>query len=272
MRGYIVLTPPTLNIKKELRPLKEIAGKRDKRPHEMLLDEVKGAIEQLLIRAHCGDQMAIVTLVTAIHHSVEALEHLAKHSPQKVKLAAEVFPRWPVLLSLNRQEIQHVKEYLKSLGVGTKARTPTRPGQRLDPRHLWTHIADEAYAICRRCKHVVPELEWLCQGVKGECKILRYWRTEAKVMYYLLPDGKVVIIADWQKKCKRLSEPITEANFGDWWKAVRMCVLQYWMNPEGNYLEALRVFGNEKQKDWWRRNRALDAIKNTFRSLVNLQE
>jgi hypothetical protein len=269
-RERVVLTPPMLQLANKLRPLKEIAVQRNDRTLEQLLNEVGDAIRQLLCRAHCGDQRAIATIFVAIHHAVEALEHLAKNAPKKVRAVAETLPRWPVLLSLNPQEIEHVKRDLKSLGVGTKALTPTRPGQRRDPRNLWTRIADESYAICRRCKHDVPELETVCRGTKRQRKTVKYWETVAKATYYQLSDGTPVIITDWQKQCKHLSEPITDANFKNWWKVVKLVVLQYWTNPEGNYREALNLIGNKDEDEWRRRGRALERIEQAFRSLLDL--
>jgi hypothetical protein len=267
-----VLTPPMLNLREQIRPLEKIAAQRDNRTLEQLLDEVGDAISQLLCRAVCGDQKAIATLVVANHHSVDALEELAKHAPQQVRAEAEICPKWPVLLSLNPQEIKYVIKNLKSLGVGTKALTPTRPGQRRDPHNLWTRMANEAYAICRRCKHDVLELERLCRGTKGQRKSLKYWETVAKATYYQLSDGTPVIITDWQKQCRKLSWPITNSNFKNRWKILKVVVLQYWMNPEGNYREALQKIGNEKEEEWRRRGRALERIEQAFRSLIDLPQ
>jgi hypothetical protein len=269
VRDRRVLTPPMLNLPNKLRPFKEIAGNRDKRTPEQLLDQVKDAIQQLLFRAHCGDVRAIATVVVAIRHSVEALDLLANKSPQKIRGVAKGLPQWPVLLSLNPQEIRHVVKHLKKLGVGSKAKTPTGPGQRRDPHNFWTRIADEAYATCRRCKHDVRLLESLCRGARRERKTWQYWGIEEKRTIYYPAETPPVLIADWQKRCKELSQPITDTNFDDWWKVVKLCVLQYWQNPRSNYRKALNIIGQKNLKTWERRELALARVKQAFRSLIN---
>jgi hypothetical protein len=269
VRERLVLTPPMLQLGDELRPREEIAVQRDKRTLEQLATEVADAIRQFLCRACCGDQRAIERVVVTVLRAVEALEILTKFEPQKVRAVAENLPRWPVLLSLNPQEIEHVKKDLKSLAVGTKAITPTRPGQRRDPRNIWTRIADEAYATCRRCKRAVPDLERLCKGVKGERRTFEYWRTDVNFTDYHPPGAPPVRIWDWHKHCKPLSHPITDANFKDWWKVIKMSVLQYWINPKGNYQEVLNAIGQKNLKEWQRRELALARIKQAFRSLID---
>jgi hypothetical protein len=265
----LVLFPPLLHVDKNPRPLEEITGQRDNRAPEQLLDEVESAIRQLLGRAFCGDQIALATLVTAINHSVEALEVLANAAPQIVRVAAETLPRWPVRLSLNPQEIEHVKKDLKSLGVGTKSLTPTGPGQRRDPRNLWTRIADEAYSTCRRCKHDVPLLEALCSGVDGKHQIFEYWSTRSDFTDYLPQNAPPVRIWDWHRQCKHLTVPIINANFHAWWKVIKVSVLQYWQCSKGNYQEALDAVGQKSQKEWKRRELGLARVKQALRSLID---
>jgi hypothetical protein len=78
------------------------------------------------------------------------------------------------------------------------------------------------------------------------------------------------MVFDWQRQCQYLSEPITTDNFPEWWKVVKMAVLQYWRNPEGNYQEALKKIGDAQEEEWRRRDRALTRIRQAFRNLLNL--
>jgi len=266
----LVLMAPALNLSEKLRPLPEIAAGRDMRTPEQLSKQVAEAITQLLRRAHCGDKEAVARVILSAIRAVEALEHLTKFQEEAVRAEAKGQPRWPVLLSLNPKEIKHVKEHLESLRVGLNARTQTWHGQKFDPRNFWTRLAVAAYTACVRCKIAVPELERPCSGIKGSRKSLKWWRTEVMATYYSLPSGKVVIIPDWQRACKRLPE-LTHDSFDDWWRVVRLCILQYWQNPMGNYREALEQIPDEQETDEARkRDRALARTKQAFRSAVGL--
>jgi hypothetical protein len=188
-----------------IRYAKEIAALVDKRRLAELHGQVADALSQMLYRAHCGDQQAVKAYVLATNHAVDSLQTLAKHQPLKVRRQSQTYSHWPVLLSLNPQDIEDAQQRLKSLGVGTNSILPTKSGQRVDYRHPWTQLALLALTACAKNKHAIPELVALCAGAKSERKVLKLWeRTEHGATLYQLGNGDVVIIADWQEKCTKL--------------------------------------------------------------------
>jgi len=189
-----------------------------------------------------------------------------------VRVDAATFSDWPVLLSLNPQDINSAMQELKSLGVGTRSPLPSKPGQRVDRRNFWTRLATQALAACAANKRLVPELRDFASGAKRERQTREFWpQTRAKATYYYLANGDVVIITDWQSKCVKLSGPISKHNFQKWWDVVKWCVLDYWKNPKGNYAEALKKIGQANEPEWRRRNLAIDRLEQALRSRLGLQ-
>jgi hypothetical protein len=253
------------------RPTKKIAALVDKRPLEELDDQVEQSVQQILFRAYTGDAAALRKFTHIVCGAVKALGRLAQFRAAAVKTVAETFPTWPVLLSLNPQEIQRAKDELLCLGVGAKAPAPTRPGQRLDPHNFWTQLAARAFEICRSNKYIVPVLRAHCAGTRQKPKTRKFWRTEAKATIYTRADGSVIVIPDWTTTLPRLSEPVTPTAFPNWWKAVKLCVLDYWKMYPQEYAKALQQIGRKEEEEWRRRNLALTAVRHAFRSLVKLR-
>jgi hypothetical protein len=188
------------------RPTKKIAALVDKRPLEEVADQVEPLFHQILCRAYTGDAAALRKFAQIVCGAVEALGRLAQFRPAAMKTVAETFPTWPVLLSLNPQEIQRVKDELLRLGVGTKAPAPTRPGQRLDPHNFWTQLAARAFETCRSNKYIVPVLRAHCARTRRKPKTRKFWKTEAKATIYTGADGSVIVIPDWTTTLPRLHE------------------------------------------------------------------
>ncbi|MGA9779316.1 MAG: hypothetical protein ACLPRE_10470 [Limisphaerales bacterium] len=113
------------------RPTEEIAALVDKRPLEELADQIEPLVHQILCRAYTDDAAALRKFAHIVRGAVNALGRLTQFRVAAAKTVAATFPTWPVLLSLNPQEIQRAKDELLCLGVGTQAPAPTRPGQRL---------------------------------------------------------------------------------------------------------------------------------------------
>lgn len=270
-KGRWIYRPPTLQLDDKRRPLSEIAANVDTRPLKELREQVSNALNQILCRAHCGDKQAIAEAVLVALRAVFSLDHLARSEPDRLRAEAEKRPNWPVMLSLNPQAIKHAKQDLKSLAVGTKAPTPTRPSQRLDPRSFWTRLAKAAFDACLDASLLVPELEAHCRGAKQERWTNKCWGITLKATRYTLSGGSVVMIADWQKASVNLSQPITPANFREWWDVVRSCVLEHWRNSQGSYAEALKLIGQAGEKESRRRHFAFDRVKQALRSLTGVQ-
>jgi len=256
----------------ELKSQADIAALADARPLDDLVAQIEADMKQLLIRAHTGDRRAILLCAAIVRRAVRSLERLAIAQPDTVQTVAETHPRWPVLLSLNPQDIKQAKDQLRRLHVGQKAETPTRPGQRLDPHNFWTLLADRALNVCQINRVLVPILEAHCGGTFRERKEVKFWGRVVGATYHYLPNrSEVIIIVDWQKQCASLSEQITPANFNAWWDVIKACVLEHWKNPRGNYAEALKTIGQPDKEEWRRRSMALDRVRQALESLTHLQ-
>lgn len=254
-----------------LKSIAEIAALKDKRTLEELTEQAEAALKQLLARAHSGDERAVLLYASTVRRSVFSLERLAGQQPDKVQTVAEKHPRWPVLLSLNPQDIKRAKAELRRLHLGRKCDTPTRSDQRLDPHNFWTLLAKRALNVCQINKVLVPSFEAHSEGAVRERKTLKFWGAPVGATYYSLPNGfEVIIITDWQKQCVNLPDQITTADFDDWWRVIKACVLQYWHNPGGNYAEALKQVGQREEDECRRRSMAMDRVKQALRSLTDL--
>ena len=231
---------------------------------------------QLRYRAHCGDDKALALLARLVHDSVGALYDLARFEPDRVRRIAATYSQWPMLLSLNPQDIKQAKQILEWLTVGSQAFPPTRRGQHVDPRNFWTRLALAAYNACQRAQEYTPILqEHAKTAIKCETHKRSFWKIETRTTWHFLANGDAIIIADWHKRCARLAKPITAANFPNWWNVVKLCVLHHWQNKEGiyalpgslSYGEALKQVGQADKKESDRRSLALDRVKQALRSL-----
>lgn len=260
-------------IKRELRPPEQIAKHVDKRPLLQLLDQINALMEQVCARAACGDKQALSLMISTARGAIAALESIEKAQPTKLKTEAEISSTWPVLLSLNPQDIKHAKEQLQRLGVGTKATTPRRPGQRLDPQNFWTKLAEEALKACENNKIIVPVLEARGRGAKRVRKGMKLWQVQAQATFYYLSDRDCIIIPDWEKQCVNLSGPITDTNFKKWWGVVQFYVLERWHGSKEAYAAALtQISDGTAPKEFQKRNLALNQVKKALRSLVGIRQ
>jgi hypothetical protein len=227
-----------LNPRDKLRPVQELSKLVDRRTVRELKQEAEGALKQLLCRAHCGDAQALGLYVRITRAAVQSLELLAKHHQHGVRAEAEALSDWP--LNLNQHETEWAKRELKRLSVGAKLPLFGKRSLRDWHRNVWSSLAWDALVACGENKRVVPFLKQLAAGAKIERKMLRYSRqSKAWATFHYLGTGDVVIIADWQAKCAKLPKTCTKGNVADWWNVVKECVLHYWQNPAGNYLETL---------------------------------
>ena len=282
-KGRWFYIPAVLEARHKRRDVPEIAQLIDTRSITELGEQAHSATEprnQLLYRAHHGDDKALALFARLARESVDALASLARFEPERVRRIAATYPEWPVLLSLNPQDVRHTKEALKELTVGSQALTPTRANQKVDPRNFWTRLALAALDACDRARKNTPPLqEHAKAAVKRLRQLRRFWGVRTHTTFYFLANGDAIIITDWHKKCARLAKPITAANFAQWWKAVKLCVLHHWQNSGGDYdlsgslsyAEALRSIGQPQEEAWRRRSLALDRLQQAFRSRVGLQ-
>ena len=274
--------PAVLEARHKRREAAEVAQLIDPRSIAELGEQADSATEprnQLLYRAHHGDDKALALFARLARESVDALATLARFEPERVRRIAATYPQWPVLLSLNPQDLRHTKQALKELAVGSQALTPTRVGQRVDPRNFWTRLALAALDACDRARKNTPPLqEHARAAVKRLPQPRHFWGTRTHTTFYFLANGDAIIITDWHRKCARLAQPITAANFDQWWNVVKLCVLHHWQNKEEiydlpgslSYAEALRSIGQSNKEEWQRRDFALSRVKQTLRSLTGL--
>lgn len=276
-----------LNPRDKLRPAQELRKLVDKRPTSQLKREAENALKQLLTRAHCGDTQALGMYVHITRAAVQSLELLSQHHQDGVRAEAEALPDWP--MNLNQHETGWAKRELKRLKVGEKLPLFGKQSLRGRRQNVWSRLAWDALVACGENKRVVPALKQLAAGAKTERKMLRYSRQKhAQATFHYLGNGDVVIITDWQAKCARLPKTCTKANVADWWNVVKECVLHYWQNRGGNYLEVLALIPDiggthdlsskpradeyyKQNKEYRKRNAALARIKQAFESLVGVR-
>jgi hypothetical protein len=266
-----VLRPTTWNLSKQLCAPEEVVKHLNKRPLLGLQEEIEKSLQQIFARAYCGEDEAIRLMISTARGVVHAVEDLETYQGAKLKEKAEASPLWPVLFSLNPQDIKQAKERVARLNVGTKALTPRRPGQRVDARNFWTNLAQEALHQCEDNRVNVPILEAYAKGVSRERKTLEFWQTRAAATYYYVSNRNCIIITDWESRCKTLQAPIAEKNFDQWWAVVQLCVINYWWDNRKAYEAALKKIGRADEEESRRRNLAMTALHQALRSLVGLR-
>ena len=250
-----VLQPAVLSLYEERHDVEEIARRVDKRPLRELELQVEDALQEILARAHAGDNNALGLYFYIARATVESFDMLARHELKRTRAFAEMCPDFPVLFSLNPQDIEAAKERVRLLNVGTKAMMPTRPGQRTDRRNLWTRLAIFAFHACFENSRRMPQIEKKLTGAKQRRVKHMLWGTIEIGTEYTLPDGSWVVIADWQRDGgnlagqAKLAGQITADNFNQWRSVIKMCVLEFWNRSNGNYIKALDEVGNPKDKD-----------------------
>jgi len=267
-----MLRPTRWKILGEPLTAEEIAKRINNRPLLQLLAQREEVMQQICIRAAAGDEDAIHMFVSSARGVINALESIEKAQPQKLRAIAETSIDWPVLLSRNPQDIEHARNHVFRLKVGSKAATPRRPGQKIDPRGFWTKLADTGFHACQDNKALVPALEAHCLGTKPERKDRQFFGTKMKANYYYVSPNDCIVITDWEKNCLSLSLPVTEDNRKQWWTAVKHWVLEYWCGYPPGYQEALRQIRNDKEEEWRRRNMAIDRLEQAFRDLFGLRK
>jgi len=258
--------------KKQFLPDHEIAARVDRRPLLQLLAESNALMEQVCVRAASGDVQAISLMISTARGAIDALDSIEQVQPTKLRDAAELSSTWPVLLSLNPQDIAHAKKRLRRLKVGIKSTTPRRAGQRLDPQNFWTRLAHGALKACEDNRAIVPALQHEAAGAARKRISLKFWQTPAKATFYYLDNGDCIILTDWEKQCVKLSGPITEANFKQWWIVVQFCVLERWHASKEDYEAALaQITDRTAPKEFKKRNLAMGQVRKAFQSLVGLR-
>jgi hypothetical protein len=168
----------------KIRPIEKIATLVDKRSLSELKEQAKNALMQMLYRAHCGDRDAMLEYILYTRAAVASVRTLANHRTVNVRAKAETFSDWPVLLSLNPQDIATAKQELTSLGVGTRSPLPTKPSQHWDRHNFWTQLAEQAVTACADNKRRVPALKAFCARTKPRRQTLKFWGTRVRLTYY----------------------------------------------------------------------------------------
>ena len=274
------MSPAVLTLFEERHDADEIARRVDKRPLRELELQVEDALQQILVRAHAGDDDALCLYFYIARATVESFDNLIRHELKRTRAFAEMSPDLPVLLSLNPQDIKAAKKRVRLLNVGTKAMMPTRSGQRTDRRNLWTRLAIFAFHACMENSRRVPQIEKNLTGAKQRRVKHKLWGTFEIGTEYTLPDGSWVVIADWQRDGgnlagqAKLAGQIKADNFDEWKRVIKMCVLEFWNRSKKNYDKALNEVGNlnntvlKYRVESYRRhlamNRTLQAFKNQF--------
>jgi hypothetical protein len=269
-----MLRPTKWELRKEIKQVlssEEIAKQIDNRPLLQLRSQINDVIGQFVVRAAAGDDNAIHGLVAVARGIIAVLDTIEKAQSDKLRAAALESPDWPVLLSQNRQDIEHATETIRRLGVGEEAATPRRRGQKLNPRAFWHQLASTAFEGCRANKVIVPELKRHCAGIKPRRTLTKIWGTRMEASFYYVSSVDLIVITDWEDDCVSLSTPVTSLNLKQWWHVVKHYVLEYWYGFPQEYAAALLQIGRSDLEGWRRRDRAIGRLKQAFRDLVELR-
>ena len=269
-----VLQPAVLTLFEERHDIEEIARRVDKRPLDELVAQVADALQEIIARAHAGDDDALARYFYIARQTVMSSDNLVRHELKRTRAIAELCSDLPVLLSLNPQDIEAAKERVRLLNVGTKAILPTRSGQRTDQRNLWTRLAIYAFNACQENFRRMPQIEKQLAGAKQTRVKRKVWGTIEIGTEYRLPDGSGVVIADWQREGGKLAGQanltgqITADKLKQWRSVIKMCVLEFWHRSKDNYNKALKKVGDSGSPEYSRRhlavNRTLQAFKSQF--------
>jgi hypothetical protein len=264
--------PAVIRAKGGIIPQEQIRILVNEQSLEEVCDQFDTAVKQLLFRAHLGEERAARLYLARVSSAIVSLEPLVSGQMPMMKVVAATLPRWPVLLSLNAKDIKHQKSRLTKLKVGSKAVTPTGPGQQSDLHSFWSELAKKAYDACEFNRHLVPFLMKMAADKPTQSRSAEYWQTDVNAkFYYLNASREVIIIADWQAKCETLPATVNTSSFPPWWAAVKGCVLEYWHNHPAEYNRALKEIGNSTEIESRRRNLAMTQLRQAFKSLVGLR-
>lgn len=269
-----ILQPAVLSLFEERHDVKEIARHVDKRPLRELESQVADALKQIIARAHAGDNEALASYLILARYAVMSFDNLVRHEPKRMRTITEQSPNFPVLLSLNPQDIEVAKKRLRLLNVGAKAILPTRSGQRTDRSNHWTRLAIYAFNTCLENSWRIPQIETQRTGAKQKRVKRELWKIIEEGTEYTSPNSSPIVIADWQMQGgdlagrAKLAGQITADNFDQWKWVIKMCVLEFWHRSKNNYNKALKTVGTFGKPEAYRRhlamNRTLQAFKSQF--------
>lgn len=269
-KGRWMYRPEVVRLEERLKTVKEISKRiDDRRSLDQLVTQLNDALNQIRLQAHIGNERAANLLVSVTAKAIGSLEWLVNGQPELSGRIATEHSHWPTLLSLNTKDIPRAIQQVTDLGVGTKSLIPTHAGQKVDFENFWTHIAMRATQVCWNNKIWVPMFEQLAAGAERERVSLVFWSTPVRATMYTLPDHDVIVIADWQRRCKKLTIPIRQAHLDEWWKVVKDCVLERWWEVKSEYRLAIsKISDKQAPKDYEKRKRAFDQVRQAFESLT----
>jgi hypothetical protein len=267
-KGKWIYRPEVFRVFYTIKSPKEICHLITNESLRQINSRLEKDIEQLAMRAHIGGKSAAAMFVLKINKCIETLDMMADVNSPAIKSIAAISTTWPVILSLNPQDKARAEKRLIDLGVGTKAIIRSKKKQRIDFRNLWTLVARGAFYTCWKNRRLVREfLEFTKEARYGERRA-KFFGTEVTASYYDLNAEEGMVILDWQSACGTLPNRITEDNFNSWWNVIKGCVLEFWHCQPKAYKEALDKIGNRQQSISWRRNAALDRVKQALHSLT----
>lgn len=270
-KGRWVYRPEVMRARGGLKEPSRIAEMVNKQTLDEIRVQANAALEQVIFRAFTNDKRALAYFIATTKKAVRLLPRLVEAQRKSMREEAEKSRDWPVLLSRNPRQRTIAIEQLETLRVGTNALP--RPGKRLDPDNLWTRLVIDAYEVCRDNAELLPLFRTFLTGARRSREEKKFWGTKVTATFYYLPSNEadIFIIADWQSKCAKLHEPITEDNFDSWWSAINGCVWEYWRGHKAEYKRALKKIGRSEADECVRRNMAMTQVRQAFETLVGLR-
>jgi hypothetical protein len=171
-----------------------------------------------------------------------------------------------------------VLQSFRAIGKSVEEMIPSYAGvSKISGSNLWTRYAEGFLIACAMNRVVIP---WFRTEIKSSCqRVLRQSidirRTQTPANWYDCGET-LIVIGDWQRKCRFLKIPIDEKEFPKLKRMAHEAITLFWALNEGERIQAYAVVGGRagsgtKATDAIRQDKAMTSIYQAMRSLLGLK-
>jgi hypothetical protein len=273
------------------RSLRKVRAQLDTRFSPEIDVLASDRLRQLVLRARCGDEIAMRLVAERAYNLLRHLELLEKTQPRLIRRVAETFDRWPVLLPRTSpapkaddpkrerrrypKDLEAILSRLNRLNVGAKSLIPRGPGRSADRKSFWVRLASWAVDECFQAGVLVKLFEHKANKccATPQRGSTTFGTTKVEDTYYFVRElqiAGILTITDWEKKCANLTRPIISSNFRDWRAVVRQFSRECLYSCSKLRKEAFKYVRTERDQvdETARRNKALDYVDQALRSIT----